>query len=73
MITPILLIVTITVQTVALGVLLFFYFRLQKKYNIISDNPQKAASQMFADLVASGRGLFYIEKLDERDVFIRRT
>jgi len=68
-----LLIVATTVEAVALAVLLFFYLKLHKKYSIATENPQKAASQMFADLVASGRGLFYIEKLDERDVYVRRS
>ena len=73
MITTIILITVNVLTVLALATILFFHFRLLKKYQIVSADPVRLANERFAELVAKGRGLFYIEKLDERDVYLRRS
>lgn len=73
MITEIILITTNVVTAALLVTSFLFNLRLSKKYSIVSADPQRKADERFAELLAKGRGLFYIEKLDERDVYLRRS
>lgn len=72
MITEIILITTNAVTFLALVACLFFNLRLSKKYHIVAAEPLRLADERFMDLLHSRRGLFIIEKIDERDVLLHR-